>query len=132
MYFIEYDTDLDSKSTARTLFMFGLFNYILAFGIGFSSTVWAVNSEFFPIHLMGTAMSLASETIFLSNFIVASVFLSSMESDKDKKYIYGILVGFALFASIFVYFFVPETAGRKIEDYFHEIINGKFLSMEDL
>lgn len=120
--FIIYDEDPSEKSTARVLFMFGLVIYLLAFGIGFSSTVWAVNSEIYPIHLMGTAMSLAAATNFLSNFILLSVFLSSMEGDAGKVWTFGILAVFALMAYIFVYFLVPETAKRKIDDNVDEIL----------
>ncbi len=56
-------------------------------------------------------MSLATATNWLSNFIVASIFLTSMETDPGKCYTFLILAFFALIAWIFVFFLVPETAG---------------------
>ena len=61
-------------------------------------------------------MSLATATNWLSNFAVASVFLTSMESDAGKVYTFGILACFALSAFVFIYFLVPETAGKKITE----------------
>jgi uncharacterized membrane protein YjfL (UPF0719 family) len=96
--------------------MIALIVFLLAFGIGFSSTVWAVNSEIYPIHLTGTAMSLATATNFFGNFIVVALFLSLIESDEGKVYTWGIFAGFTLLAFLFVYFLLPETKGKKIED----------------
>ena len=91
--------------------MISIILYLIFFSIGFSSTPWAINSEIYPIHLVGTAVSLATATNWLSNFIVASIFLTSMETDPGKCYTFLILAFFALIAWIFVFFLVPETAG---------------------
>lgn len=74
---------------------------------------------------MGTAVALATATNWLFNFIVASMFLTIMETDAGKVYTFDILAGFALFAFIFVYCLVPETANRKIHDNIQAILNPK-------
>ena len=122
MWTILYNDDLDSKQSARVALFVFLATYLLCFSVGFSSAPWAVNSEIFPIHLIGTAVALATATNWLSNFAVASVFLTSMESDAGKVYTFGILAGFALIAFIFIYFMVPETAGKKITENIKAII----------
>ena len=122
MYFIIYDEDADSKSTARVFVIISLVAYLAFFSAGLSSTVWAVNAEIYPIHLVGTAVALATATNWLSNFAVSSVFLTSMETDAGKVYTFGILAGFALLAFIFVYCLVPETSGRRITENLRAIL----------
>lgn len=111
MYLSLFSEDQSNKNTGHILFMISIILYLIFFSIGFSSTPWAINSEIYPIHLIGTAVSLATATNWLSNFIVASIFLTSMETDPGKCYTFLILAFFALLAWIFVYFLVPETAG---------------------
>ena len=59
-------------------------------------------------------MALATATNWLSNFIVSTSFLTFMETKEGKVYTFLILAGFAVIAIIFVYYLVPETAGRRI------------------
>jgi hypothetical protein len=112
MYLSLYTTKY--RNQGHILFMISIIAYLAFFSIGFSSTPWAVNSEIYPIHLIGTAVALATATNWLSNFCVSSVFLTSMESDGGKVYTFLILAGFSFLAFFFVFVFVPETAGNKI------------------
>lgn len=88
--------------------------YIAFFSIGFSSTPWSVNTEIYPIHLIGTATALATATNWLSNFVVSSTFLTIMSTDIGKIVAFILLAGFALSAFIFIYYLVPETNNRPI------------------
>lgn len=114
--------------------MISLVLYLAFFSIGMSSTVWAVNSEIYPIHLIGTACALATATNWLSNFAVSSVFLTSMESDPGKVFTFDILAFFSMLAFIFVYFWVPETANKTISQNINSIVGeekeSKFNKME--
>lgn len=110
MYLSLYSEDPNTETNGHILFFVSIILYLAFFSIGFSSTVWTVNSEIYPIHLVGTAVSLATATNWLSNFAVSSLFLTSMESDGGKVYTFLILAGFAAAAFIFIYFLLPETA----------------------
>ena len=114
MYFIVFYDDEKIKSDFRIVFITFIIVYLLCFSIGFSSTPWTVQSEIFPIHLVGTGAALCTATNWASNFIVASIFLTSMESDAGKVYTFAILALNALLAFLFVYYFVPETANKRI------------------
>ena len=114
MYLSLYNEDPDWQNRGHFLFMFSIIAYLAFFSIGFSSTPWAINSEIYPIHLIGTAVALATATNWLSNFIVSTSFLSFMETKEGKVYTFLILAGFTVIAIIFVYYLVPETAGRRI------------------
>ena len=96
--------------------------YLAFFSVGMSSTVWTVNSEIYPIHLVGTAVALATATNWIANFVVSSVFLTSMETDSGKVTTFVVLAFFALLAEIFVYLYVPETAGKTVEENVDKIL----------
>ena len=57
---------------------FGLLMFLLFFSFGMSATPWAVNAEIYPLHVIGTANSLATTTNWIVNFLVASVFLETI------------------------------------------------------
>jgi MFS transporter, SP family, solute carrier family 2 (myo-inositol transporter), member 13 len=101
----------------------GLMLYLAFFSIGFSSTVWTVNAEIYPIHLIGTASSLATATNWISNFAVSACFLTILSTDPGKVYVFLILGGFTLAAIAFVYFLLPETKGKPISENVDNILN---------
>lgn len=111
--------------------MIAILVYLLFFASGFSSTPWTINSEIYPIHLTGRAAALATATNWISNFAVASVFLSAMKSDNGKVWTFIILALFAVAAWLFVYCVVPETAGKRVVDNVKAIIGDKELDDDD-
>lgn len=123
MYFSIYSDDALTKTVSHYVFMISIILYLGFFSVGFSSTPWTINSEIYPIHLVGTAVALATATNWMCNFIVASLFLTSMETDAGKVYTFLILAGFTLLAFLFVFFMVPETAGKTIEENIRTILN---------
>lgn len=64
--------------------MVGLVLYLGFFSISMASTVWSVNTEIYPIHLVGTASSLATATNWFSNFLVSTFFLVILRTDSGK------------------------------------------------
>lgn len=102
-------------TVGNILAMSSLIGYLAFFSIGMSSTVWSVNTEIYPIHLIGTATALATATNWLSNFAVSSTFLSIMEAGEYGKVLaFVILAMFSVLGWIFIYCMLPETNGRPI------------------
>ena len=56
------------------------------------------------------------------SFFVNAIFLSIMETSNGKIYSFLILAGFCAIAWAFTYFYVPETAGKSIEENIYNII----------
>lgn len=104
----------NDKDVGAALSMTGLVLFISFFSIGMSSPVWSINTEIYPLHLIGIATSLSTATNWGSNFIVSSVFLSIMKSDTGKVLAFFLLACFSLLGYAFVYFKVPETKGKPI------------------
>ena len=122
-------TEGDSKSTAETfgnyLAMAGLVLYLGFFSVSMSSTVWSVNTEIYPIHLVGTASSLATATNWFSNFLVSTFFLVILKSDTGKVVAFLLLAGFTAAAWLFIYYLLPETNGRPINENVSNILEKK-------
>lgn len=100
----------------------GLVLYLAFFSIGMSSTVWSVNTEIYPINLIGIATSLSTATNWGSNFVVSSLFLSIMHTDTGKVLAFIILAFFTVWAFGFIYYRVPETKGRPITENVERIV----------
>lgn len=91
-----------------------------------SSPPWTVNSEIYPLHLIGSANSLATCTNWLSNFILASFFLSSLESTKGEIIGFSLLALFSALSWIFVFFLIPETKNKPIVQILREILGENY------
>lgn len=94
--------------------MAGLVLYLAAFSVSMSSSVWSVNTEIYPIHLVGTATSLATATNWFSNFLVSTFFLSIMATSTGRVLAFLLLGGFSAAGWVFIYYLLPETGGREI------------------
>lgn len=94
--------------------MASLILYLCFFSFGMSNTVWIVNTEIYPLHLVGMANSWATATNWLSNFFVASIFLSITESPAGKVYAFLIMAGFVTLSWLFIYYLLPETKGMPV------------------
>ncbi len=100
----------------RALLVLGaIIGFVASFAISLGPVMWVLLSEIFPNQYRGVAMSLvgfwnsavsASVTFIfpweLSNFGTAGTFLG-----------YGVM---AVLALVFVFFFVPETKGKSLEE----------------
>jgi hypothetical protein len=105
---------------------FGIVLFLSSFSMGMSAVVWTVNAEIYPLHVIGTANSLSTTTNWVSNFAVASVFLIFLETDLGSVLAFIALAVFAVCAWVFVYVFVPETAGLQIDEILSKILGSGY------
>lgn len=81
-----------------------------------SSTPWTINSEIYPLHVIGTASSLSATTNWITNAIVAETFKIVTEISVTASVLVYITLSFFCFGCFFfTYKFIPETAGKSIE-----------------
>jgi MFS transporter, SP family, galactose:H+ symporter len=107
---------LDSTSGAAGLLAticLGL--YIASFAISLGPVFWLMISEIYPLRIRGTAMSVASIANWGSNFLVALTFpvLLATLGGAGSFWLFAAL---GIWAWFFVYFRVPETKGRTLEE----------------
>ncbi|MDF7674242.1 sugar porter family MFS transporter [Acetobacteraceae bacterium ESL0709] len=86
---------------------------------------WLLGAEMFPLSMRGQATSLHAAVLWGSDMLVTATALSlvQMISLGGTMWFYA---GVNLLSIIFVYFFVPETAGATLEDIEAALKNGTF------
>ena len=89
--------------------------YIASFAISLGPIFWLMISEIYPLNMRGSAMSIAALCNWGSNFIVALTFpvLLATFGGAGSFWLFAVL---GIVAWIFVYFMVPETKGRTLEE----------------
>ena len=101
----------------------GLLLFLFSFASGMSTTPWTLNSEIYPIHVIGTANSLSAFTNWTTNAIVAEVFpLLTSKSTAWKVVVYCCLGLFSVLCYIFTYLMIPETSGKTIDAILDQIL----------
>jgi len=88
--------------------------FSIAFGYSWGPGAWVLIAEIFPLSVRGKGMSIAASSNWMNNFIVGQVTPTMME-----KLSYGTFLFFGIFSllgGIFIWFFVPETNGRTLEE----------------
>lgn len=111
MYLSLYTDDEKTISDGRILFISSVILFMFSYALSLGNAPWVVNSEIFPLHLIDTAVALATATNQICDFTLSSVFLLCLEAEGGKVWTFLMLAFFATLALIFVYCMVPETAG---------------------
>ena len=94
----------------------GLSCLLLTFSLGMGATPWVICSEIFPLHIIGTANSLAATTNWTTNAFISEIFVLVTEISVTAKVIVYLSLAVVTFCCfIFTYFLIPETAKLSIE-----------------
>ncbi|MFD1715893.1 sugar porter family MFS transporter [Amnibacterium flavum] len=88
--------------------------FVVAFGATWGPLVWVLLGEIFPNRIRAKALGLAASAQWIANFLITVSFPSI--SEISLVLAYGLYAAFAALSLIFVFFFVPETKGVKLED----------------
>ena len=100
------------------LFILG---YIACFALSVGPVTWVILSEIFPTRIRGRAMAIATVCLWVANYVVSQTF-PMMDENKwllEKFHhafpfwLYGV---FCVVLVTFVWFFVPETKGKTLEE----------------
>lgn len=89
--------------------------YVVGFSLGFGPVPWLMMGEILPSKVRGTAASVATSFNWLCTFLVTKTFTDMLVvmGTYGAFWLFGTVCVIALF---FVFFFVPETQGRSLED----------------
>lgn len=101
----------------------GLALYIASFAASFGVVLWVVLPEIFPLRIRGSAMSVCTILHWSSNLAVSLTFLPLIQTVGETVTFWGYCV-VAIGAFAFVYFLMPETKGRSLEE-IEEDLRGK-------
>ncbi|XP_071442931.1 facilitated trehalose transporter Tret1 isoform X2 [Hetaerina americana] len=89
--------------------------YVVGFSLGFGPIPWLMMGEVLPAKIRGSAASLATAFNWTCTFIVTKTFedLIQLMGTAGVFWLFGCIVTVGL---VFVFFVVPETQGRSLED----------------
>ena len=106
-----------------TFAIIGLCLYLSFFSIGMGPVAWLVPSEIFPTSIRAKGMSVATFFNRIVATLMASTFLSTAKAIGWTLF-FLMLATVCVVVFVFVFFLMPETKGRSLEDmalYFAEI-----------
>jgi SP family arabinose:H+ symporter-like MFS transporter len=104
-------------NTGGIALLIAILAFIGAFAMALGPIPWILCSEIFPTRVRGRAMSVATFTIWTSCYIVAQTFPMLNDSARvGPALTFWIYAGCSLAALVFVFFMVPETKGRSLEE----------------
>jgi SP family xylose:H+ symportor-like MFS transporter len=94
--------------------------YIAGFALSWGPVTWVLLAEIFPNSIKGRAMSIAVAAQWLANLAVSWSFKvlagnAALNTVFHHGFAYWLYAAASLFAAVFVWFAVPETAGRSLE-----------------
>lgn len=83
--------------------------FLITYSSGMATIPWLINSEIYPIFLIGSASSLAAATNWITNFTMTSVF-------QNTRFVVSMAVSGVIsgLCWVFVYFCLKETRGNTI------------------
>ena len=93
----------------------GLLMYIASFAVSFGVVLWVVLPEIFPLKVRGSAMSVCTILHWSSNLLVSLTFLPLIAAVGETAVFWGYGV-ISIGAFVFIYFLMPETKGRTLEE----------------
>ncbi len=97
--------------------------YIASFAASFGPIVWVMLPEIFPLQVRGSGVGVSSLSNWVANFIVALLFPVLIASLGQVPVFWGLGV-ICLLSMAFVYFRVPGTMGRSLEEIEEDLRQG--------
>ncbi|XP_009148151.1 sugar transporter ERD6 [Brassica rapa] len=92
----------------------GVLGHIVTFALGMGGLPWIIMAEIFPMNVKVSAGTLVTVTNWLFGWIVTYTFNFMLEWNASGMFFIFSMV--SAFSIVFVYFLVPETKGRSLEE----------------
>ena len=94
---------------------------IASFAYSLGPVTWVVISEIFPNRIRGRAVSIAILTLWGANFVVSQTFPMMNENSWlidtfHHAFPFWVYAAFCIINAIFIFFFIPETKGKSLEE----------------
>lgn len=88
--------------------------YIMNFAYSWGPVSWTLIAEVFPLSTRAKGTSIAASANWMNNFIIA--FVTPTLLARISWGLYILFAGFLTVGIVFVWFFVPETKGKTLEE----------------
>ncbi|XP_055856829.1 facilitated trehalose transporter Tret1 isoform X2 [Episyrphus balteatus] len=123
LYFFMQSNDSSSVDNLGWLPVVSLCVFIVMFSIGFGPVPWLMMGELFASDIKGVAGSIAGTTNWILAFIVTKVFVN-LQNALGAGETFWLFSAITFIGFIFVYFFVPETKGKSLNE-IQNMLEGK-------
>jgi len=112
--------DILTDSMAGLVALDSLVLYVAFFAVGLGPIPWAVNSEIYPLKIRSKANSIATMMNWIANLVISMSFLSYIDlvTEAGAFWTYGCI---GVVSWFFLYFRLPETMGKTMEQMEKEI-----------
>ncbi|MFD2202505.1 sugar porter family MFS transporter [Shivajiella indica] len=114
---ITYESELITSAIKMnpTLILVGILGFVASFAISIGPVMWVLFSELFPIKIKGAAISFVGFINSLISYLVQQFFPWQLDTlgSSNTFLIYGLFAAVGLF---FVWFVVPETKNKSLEE----------------
>ena len=95
--------------------------YVASFALSWGPVTWVLLSEIFPNSIRNKALAIAVAAQWASNYLVSATFPimndnTFLTETFNNGFAYWIYGSMSIIAGIFVWKFVPETKGKKLEE----------------
>ncbi|MCF7954570.1 MAG: MFS transporter, partial [Phycisphaerae bacterium] len=95
---------------------------IAFFASSIGPVTWVLLSEIFPNRIRGLATSIAVFAMWIANFVLAYTF-PSLNAYFGMAKTFWLYAGVCIVGSVFIYFCVPETKGKTLEQIEREFVD---------
>jgi sugar porter (SP) family MFS transporter len=89
--------------------------FVMSFSIGLGPLAWVYSSEILPLRIRGQGASLGTAMNRIMSGVVTMTFISLYEAITVAGSFF-LYAGIAALSWVFIYFCLPETKGRSLED----------------
>ena len=89
--------------------------YVTFFAFSFGFVTWTLLAEFYPTHIRGRAMSIATLSLWCGTFVVGQAFPWLLETMGGAG-VFVVLAGMCLPAILITWKLLPETKGKTLEE----------------
>lgn len=115
VYFYLANSENHDASNLGWLPIVSLCLFIIMFSLGFGPIPWLMVGELFAADIKGIAGSLSGSFNWLLAFIVTKTF-SNLREAVGLGETFWIFSGLTVIGTIFVFFIVPETKGKTLQE----------------
>lgn len=121
-YFFIKDNQGGDVSVISWLPIVCLVLYIFTYCLGFGPLAWAVMGELFPGNIKTVASTVTASGCWFLGFLLTN-FFGSLAEAIGKAASFGIFSLFCIWATMFVFKFLPETTGKSLQE-IQDILSG--------
>ncbi|CAH2302956.1 solute carrier family 2, facilitated glucose transporter member 10 [Pelobates cultripes] len=119
---------LNNSLVLNWIVLLSMMTFVSAFSISFGPMTWLVLSEIFPAEIRGRAFAFCNSFNWATNLLISLSFLEVINSvGLSWTFLaYGMMGAVAI---VFIYFFIPETKGKSLEEIDKEFSTKRLVSL---